>query len=138
MSLSPIAEPVVQLNPSSTLHASPENIALFHALMAGAQQGSKGHTPALPTKEGQAQEWTAQSLLHDSALRVHRAETSLQKVQNDLQASVSQLKESGGSVMPAAMVNMQFLSTYYFVGVNRASSGAQDFSDELSGLTKGR
>jgi hypothetical protein len=139
MFISPNSPLPVTLGSAGQLQAPAENVANFQALLSGVNNTLSKGTASLQEKPSR-KEWAGVSLLEDTALRVGQSEKIMEHVIREINAKTSNFKneENMGGDFVVNMLEQKLLMAYQFVGLSRAGNDAQDFSEELQSITKGR
>lgn len=142
LEISPTSAAPINLDKPSNIAAPEQNIEYFQRLMSGLEKGLSKGTPGFEARpiEQQANPNEVHSLEVKTALELQKAEFNIGRLQRHLQGGIQQLE--GGHTMDGnftkAVVQQQFSSAYYFLGVGRVSSTAEDTSEEITSVTKGR
>jgi hypothetical protein len=123
----------------STLALSAEHVAQFSALLKSAQQMSDTSTAALDRKAGVTNPEVG-GVFEQQVFKVQESEFFIERLQRHIKGSIEDLRI--GHTMDGAFArsvsNLTFASSYYFLGTSRVASTAQDISDEVSIVTRGK
>ncbi|HEX4878581.1 MAG TPA: hypothetical protein VFV39_01945 [Limnobacter sp.] len=123
----------------STLAVSAEHIAQFNALLKSTQQMSSASTPAFERKTD-ASPSDEVGVFQRQVYKVQESEFFVERLQRHIKGSIEDLRI--GHTMDGAFArsvsNLTFASSYYFLGTSRVASTAQDISDEVSSVTRGK
>ena len=140
LEISPTSPAPINLDKPGNISAPQENIEHFQRLMSGLGKSLNKGTPGFESRPAGETTEPPPPLLAKTAIELQKAEFNISRLQRHLTGGIQQLE--GGHTMdgnfPRAVVQQQFSSAYYFLGVNRVGNTANDISEEIATVTKGR
>jgi hypothetical protein len=143
LEISPTSPGQINLDRPSNIAASEQNIEHFKRLMSGIDKGLSKGTASFEARETEATNPISNEpppLEVKTALELQKAEYNIGRIKRHLLGGIQKLE--GGHTMNGgfvqAITQQQFTSAYYFLGVGRVSNSAEDTSEEINSVTRGR
>lgn len=144
LEISPTSPGQINLDRPSNIAASEQNIEHFKRLMTGIDKGLNKGTPSFAARETETTADTVSKepppLEAKTALELQKAEYNIGRIKRHLLGGIQKLE--GGHTMNGgfvqAIAQQEFTSAYYFLAVGRVSSSAEDTSEEINSVTRGR
>lgn len=143
LEISPTSPAQVNLGQPGNIAVPEQNIEYFQRLMSGLDKGLNKGEASLTTKEVSNSQNTAETappLEAQNVLNIQKAEYNIGRLHRHLLGGIQKL-ENGHTMdgkFVQAVTQQQFNSAYYFLAVGRVSGAAEDTSEEITSVTKGR
>lgn len=141
--ISPTSTDVFTLGSSSRITAPQNNVECFQNMLAGLTKTLKSGTTSMEPTEpkesafGLGEEGV--SLLGRTALSLSRVEFGAQRLQTTIKRHIEGMGKSDSldGNLVQNIVQQQYASATYFIGINKVGSAAEHASEEVTTITRG-
>lgn len=143
LEISPTSPGPINLDKPSNIAASEQNIEHFKRLMSGIDKGLSKGTASFETREVEAtntQSTEPPPLEAKTALELQKAEFNIGRIKRHLLGGIQKMDKGHNMEgdFVKAVSQQEFNSAYYFLSVGRVSNAAEDTSEEINSVTRGR
>lgn len=144
LEISPTSPGQINLDRPSNIAASEQNIEHFKRLMTGIDKGLNKGTPSFQARETES---TTNTVANDpppleakTALELQKAEYNIGRIKRHLMGGIQDMGKGHNMEgdFVKAVTQQEFTSAYYFLAVGRVSNTAEDTSEEINSVTRGR
>ena len=128
----------LQLGQPSQLSHPQANVEYFQTLLNGTKKTLNSGSCSMEQKD--ATDGDDQPLLNKTALAITRVEFAADRLHNHLKRNIESM--TPGMTMDGTLLKsiaqQKMVAASYFIGVNRVANAADDTSEEISSVTRGK